>query len=144
MGSLARLSILGTTDSSEPMKNRLRMLLLLGAITALLALHRLGTRSLTILRNDAPAAGATIQRLGPKGVEELVLDEYGALQLPWGLWEPYPMFSFRAAADRNYQMQLPQMGHRTYQVWDYGLTTYDVLFELGPFTWSNTVAQEPR
>ena len=120
------------------------MLLLLGAITALLALHRLGTRSLTILRNDAPAAGATIQRLGPKGVEELVLDEYGALQLPWGLWEPYPMFSFRAAAYRNYQMQLPQMGHRTYQVWDYGLTTYDVLFELGPFTWSNTVAQEPR
>ncbi|MEC7724372.1 MAG: hypothetical protein VYD05_02580, partial [Planctomycetota bacterium] len=122
MGSLARLSTLGTTDYNQRVKNRVRLLLLLGASAAMLVLYRLGTRSLTILRNDAPAAGATIQRLGPKGVEELVLDENGALQLPWGLWEPHPMFLFRAAADRNYQMQLPQMGHRTYQVWDYGLT----------------------
>ena len=144
MGSLARLSILGTTDCTQLMKNRLRLLLLLVALAALLVLHRLGTRSLTILRNDAPAAGESIQRMGPKGVEELVLDEHGALQLPWGFSESHPLFSFRAAADRNYQMQLPQMGHRTYQVWDYGLTTYDVLFELGPFTWSNTVTQEPR
>ena len=128
------------------MKNN-KLLIVLAVVLAALAwiTYRAGLRSVTILRNDAPAAGEIIERFGPKGIEELQLDEHGALQLPWSLSaQSHPIFLFHAAEDRNYQMKFPSMGHRTYQVWDRGLTRIDVLFELGPYSWTEKVVQEER
>jgi|GEM_PF-3092129 len=120
----------------------LLLALLLVTAGGLLVLQRLGIRSLTILRNGVPAAGETIQHFGPEGIEERLLDERGTLQLPWALSESHPQFTFRAANDRNYMMKLPQRGARTYRVWDHSMATVDVLFELGPISWTREVVQE--
>jgi len=111
-------------------------------VVASFVVYRLGCRSLTILRNDVPAAGETIERMGPEGLERLTLDAHGCLELPWGLSQSHAHFWFRAADDRNYLMQLPVTGQRLYQVWDRGLTRVDILFEFGPFAWTRRVQQE--
>ena len=123
-------------------KNLLLAIVCISAFALAVVVYRLGDRSLTILRNDVPAAGETIERLGPHGIETLTLDEQGRLDLPWGLSEQHPQFFFRAAKDRNYQMKLPALGQRIYNVWDRGLTRVDIVFELGPLSWTEHISQE--
>lgn len=122
-----------------------KLLLAIACISAFalgVVVHRLGDRSLTILRNGVPAAGETIERLGPQGMETWTLDKQGSLDLPWGLSEQHPQFFFRASKDRNYQMTLPALGQRIYNVWDRGVTRVDILFELGPLSWTEHISQE--
>jgi len=122
-----------------------KLLVAIGCISAFaigVVVYRLGDRSLTILRNDVPAAGETIERMGPHGMETMTLDDQGRLDLPWGLSEPHPQFFFGAAKDRNYQMKLPALGQRIYNVWDRGLTRIDIVFEFGPLSWTKRISQE--
>lgn len=112
------------------------------AAAAAAVVWQIGARRLTVVVNGAPAAGATLKRMGPHGAETLRLDDQGALDLPWGLTERHPLVWFRAGEDRNVALRLPSRGQREYRVWDAGITREDTIVSLGPLVWRETYVQE--
>ena len=112
------------------------------AFVAAVGAWRTGARRLTVLVNGAPAAGAELERMGPHGMETLLLDEQGSLDLAWGFSEPHPLVLFRAGEDRTYQLQLPAFGQREYRVWSFGITREDTVVSLGPLRWRKTYVQQ--